>query len=188
VAEDDDQPEIDLDDLGELGDEPQDDDEDPELDDDGNPVVKGEYKPPTQAEFERMQRRLKKFAAERKSKATETARKPAEDDAPAEPADDTRLVRAAGIAALVGAGLTKDQAKSAVRLMDLRGITVDEDGDADLEDEVDELKERFPGLFERTVAYRRPPAARRTPEKRTPEEDATKRTDKKILRAAGFNV
>jgi hypothetical protein len=186
----------DLDDLGDLGDEETDEDDAPAGDEDTS-----EWKPPTKGEWERAQRRLKKYAAaSRRGKspdeqlASQLRGKPETDDAAEDDggraelaAADQRTKRAAGIAALMGAGLTKDQAKRAVGLIDLRNVELDDDGDADLEDEIDDLKEQFPDLFQTTVRYRKPPTpGRRTPDSRAPRESATQRADRKLLAQAGF--
>lgn len=65
----------------------------------------------------------------------------------ADASSDMRVKRLAGIAALAGEGLTRAQAKIAVRLLDLDDVEVDDDGDGDFDDAIAELKESFPGLF-----------------------------------------
>lgn len=205
---DDDAP--DLDDLGELGDDEE--GTDPSGDEDEGDDE--EWKPPTKAEWERAQRKAKrqedritrltgktpkgKSVDERLAAQLQDGDDEDDEDEgdgktrsrrrAAPPQDDTKAKRMAGVAALMGVGLTKDQAKSAVRLLDLDAVELDDDGDADLEDEIEDLRERFPALFERTVRYRRPPApGRRSPDRGTPARTATEQTDEALFRQAGFN-
>jgi len=87
----------------------------------------------------------------------------------------------------VAEGLSKDQAKVALRLMDLSSVDVDDDGDADFDDEIEALKDTFPALFDREA--RRTVTRVKTSGGRsdggsamTPDEKASL----KMLRAAGF--
>jgi hypothetical protein len=65
----------------------------------------------------------------------------------AEAEREMKVKRLAGVAALTSEGLTKQQAKVAVRLLNLDDVEVDDDGDGDFEDAIAELKEVFPQLF-----------------------------------------
>lgn len=130
------------------------------------------YTPPDEAEWSKVQKRLTQRGARIKRQEAELAALRAEISgrpAPADPAkaappkatspeDDSRLRRHIGIAALASEGMTRDQAKAAVALLDLSGIDLTED-DPDLEDEIAALRERFPALFAPTEAV----AGRRVP-------------------------
>jgi hypothetical protein len=109
-------------------------------------------------------------------------------------APDERVKRLAGIAALASEGMTREQARTAVRLLDLTDVEVDEDGEADgLEDAVAELKTQFPAMF--TKADEDGEGGRRRPRPRTSGGRSgaggnTKAPDDKhtdqLLRAAGY--
>jgi hypothetical protein len=192
----------DLDDLDDLGDGDDEDDE--------------EYVPPTKAEFEKMRAKIKRqedritrltgktprgksIDQQLQDQMRGKGRKPAgrddddEDDGAAgqralEEANE-RTKRSAGVAALMGAGLSRDQAKRAVRLIDMRSVDLDDDGDVDIEDEIEDLREQFPEMFSKSVAYRRRPGARTAPEpERRQVKTATQKTDEALMKQAGFDV
>lgn len=132
------------DDADDQDDEDQDDDED---DEDDQPA-------PTRAEVEK----LRRTAAARKAELTKLRKelgalraKNKDDDGDQEDRtvveQETRTKRIAGIAALAGEGMSKAQAKLAVKLLDLDDVELDEDGDGDFEDAIEELREKFPALF-----------------------------------------
>jgi len=140
------------------------------------------------AERDRLKTTFAKVKEERTRLRKELAelRKGKEEEPPRE---DDRLARVAGISALTASGLTRAQAKVAVRLLDLSGVEVDEDGDADLEDAVEELKETFPGLFAKEAL----PSRRDRLPSRTQRGDRggsslpkTDRTTDALLRSAGY--
>lgn len=105
-------------------------------------------------------------------------------------------VRAAAVGVVLAAGFTGDRkaAKDMVRLMDLADVVPDTEGDVDdddLADALDSLKERFPQMFERPGTERRPvrrpsTADRTSTDRKAPEEDATARTSRKLLKQAGY--
>lgn len=175
-----DPPDTDGDDLG--------DDED---EDGGEPETPETLK----AERDTLRRTLTKVKAERSKLRRELAAgknpppPPGNDPPPAaDPGElaDRRARRLGGIAALTEAGLNKAQAKSALKLMDLDSVEIDEDGDGDFEDAVAELRETFPGLFQAAggTAPRgstRPPAGGAGAGK--PQMDETTR---RLLRQAGY--
>ncbi len=111
-----------------------------------------EWSPPSKEEFEKVKRtaearkadmaKLRKELGELKAKAGKT-----EESAATVAASQKATKRIAGMAALVEAGLTRDQAKDLVAMMKLDEIDVDEDGDGDFEDEIERLKKKFPPLF-----------------------------------------
>lgn len=161
---------------------------DPPIEDDdpANPPIEDEYVPPSQEDHAKMVKALaarKKEAADAKRElaALKAAGKAEADKAP--PVDpDLKVKRQGALAALTGAGLTKDQAKKAVRLMDLDSVEVDEDGDVDLDEALADLKTAFPGLF---------PAGKRAP--RVDQADkggagsaAVDKTTQRLLAQAGY--
>jgi hypothetical protein len=206
---DDDGANPDLDDLGDLGGEDDEDDEELDTDagdDDGKDANPPADTPaPTAEDWERAQRKLKRqedritrlLKAQGKPVTRDAAGNVADDDAPAAPATDpdVRVKRQAGIAALTDAGLSRAQAKTAVRLLDLSGLEVDDDGevdDDDLEELVEDLREKFPAMFGAGASNG---ATKRTPRVRTaptragaPTDDPTARTSRALLRSAGFQV
>jgi hypothetical protein len=178
---------VEQDDLEELveetGDETEDDEETGEEEDPA--AVKGER--------DKLRTTLAKIKAERTALRKKLAEK--NGDKPDEAEDeavkaDTRVKRLAGVAALTAEGLSKAQAKVAVRLLDLSEVEVDEDGDADLEDAVEELKELFPGLFGKADTSN----GRPTPPRKVTTADrggrsggpVRDRTSLDLLKAAGY--
>lgn len=174
----------------------------PELDDDEG--SEGEWTPPTKEEWEKAQRTMAARKRERdearreaaqlrdggKGKAEDSDGKPDAGKA-AQEASDNRARRAAGITALVEAGLTKAAAKEALPLLKVGKLTVDADGDVDEEDLADavaSMKEKFPGMF--------PAAGKKGSRQRTADgagsagrgstKSATDRTTDALLRQAGF--
>lgn len=164
------------------------------------PPVEEEWTPPTKEEWEKAQRTAEVRKRERDEAKREAAKareeaakgKPADDAdakvAAAQAASDTRARRAAGITALVEAGMSKAQAKDALTLIKLDKLAVDQDGDVDdddLSDAVKSLKDKFPGLF---------PASGKTPKARTADgggrDDATKtatdRTTDRMMKSLGL--
>lgn len=136
-------------------------DEDPEVEETEDPDVENdeteedadeEPEDPANvlAERDKLRGALKKIKDERTKLRADLAKaresKESEED-DAEARGEMRVKRLAGITALTAEGLSKAQAKVAVRLLDLSDVEVDDEGDADFEDAVEELKELFPGLF-----------------------------------------
>lgn len=172
--------------------DPQDDDLDP---DDG-----GEWTPPTKEEWEKVQGTLRKrkeeaaTARREAAAAREAAAGKGTDDAGKEAAkvqeaSDNRARRAAGLTALVEAGMTKAQAKDAVGLLKLKDLSVDEDGDVDgVEDAVGYLKEKFPGMFPAKDGKGKPPKARTADGggRDNGTQTATNRTTAALMKQAGL--
>lgn len=200
-----------LDELGDLGGdgdaEPGDDLD--EADDDGEDANPPAAVPaPTAADYDRLQKKAKRqedritrlLKAQGKPVKRNAAGALEEDDkdsAPATPASDpdTRVKRQAGIAALTDAGLSRAQAKTAVKLLDLSGLDVDEDGEVDddeLEELVEGLKEQFPAMFgggSGNGTRKALPKVRTAPARPgTPTDDPTANTTRALMRAAGFSV
>jgi len=207
-----------LDDLGDLGDGTGADDEDDDDDladdeDDGKDANPPADTPaPTADDYAKLKRKAQR-QEERITRLLKAAGRPVrrnaaggledddkggkegKDDAPA-PDPDLRVKRQAGIAALTDAGLSRAQAKTAVKLLDLSGLDVDEDGevdDDDLEGLVDDLKEQFPAMFGGKTPSngtgRKVPRVRTAPARSgAPTDDPTARTTRALLREAGFTV
>lgn len=97
-----------------------------------------------------------------------------------------RVKRMAGIAALTAEGMTREQAKVAVGLLDFDAIEVDEDGDADLEDVIADLKSQFPGMFAKQADGKRklPPA--RTGDSRREPEGVLSKESLQMLKQVGL--
>lgn len=199
----------DMDDLGELG---GDDDAD-EGDDDakGKGDDGKEWKPPTKSQWERAQRRLKKYASERKGDDGADVDKKlrdqltggkgkddedGDDDAASARAEAAkwRLTAARQSAAtqLAAAGFngTATQAARLTRLMDLEDAKPDRSGVFDFEDEVDDLKEEYPELFGAKGARRNEQREGRrpntTPVRGQERKNATDRTTAALLKAGGY--
>lgn len=202
MAVEDQEPDTDLDD--DL--DPQDPDTDADEQDDGGDG--GEYKPPTKGEWERTQRRLKKYAAAAKRPAgkggsvndqlaAQLRGQKAKDDEDEGGQDDGEAARWKGVAVrnaaaaqISAAGFTGNakQAAKLAKLLDTDGIEPDRDGVFDLEDEIEELKEEYPQLFSPggDNSRRRAPAVRRGEARETPKKTPSERTSDKLLRSAGL--
>ena len=182
-----------------------DDDGDDEDDDDsgGKP-----WTPPTQEEYERLQRTAQRRKEERLQARRELAdlkkAKPAPKKKESEDDDSDRVdseaakeagkwravaVKQAAAASLSAAGFTgtAKQAARLTKLMDLEDSEPGRDGSFDFEDDVEELREEFPHLFED------PRNGKRTPKVRTAtgrgegsKPDPVKRTSDRLLRSAGY--
>jgi hypothetical protein len=216
MAEGDIDPE-DMDDLGDL-DGPDDDDEGDEdgPDDDEGQGKDGDgkdWKPPTKAEWERAQRRLKKYAADKRGKggaevdrklAAQLRGKAGKDDDESDSSEASEeaqrwrrtAAQQSAAASLTAAGFngTARQAARLTRLLDLDNAEPDSDGVFDWEDDVEELKEEYPELFG-ARGSRRNEGGGRLPKVRTapnrdgaPKDDPTQRTSDALLRAAGFTT
>lgn len=183
--------------------EDQNDDGDEDADGEGET----EYTPPTKDEHARMVRALARRKSERDTARRELAAakagKPGKGDstgaADSEDATpgtdpDARVKRLAGIAALASEGMTRDQARAAVRMLDLSDVEVDDDGEADgLEDAVADLKARFPAMFTRAEddegSTRRRPRPRTSGGRSADGGNAKAPDDKhtdRLLKAAGY--
>lgn len=184
--------------------EDQDTGDDEDGDEDGDGEGGTGYTPPTKEAWEAAQRQLKKANAEAKRLRLRAKGKPGAavdtdsgdsgaDTSGADP--DARVKRLAGIAALASEGMTRDQARAAVRLLDLSDVEVDEDGDADgLEDAVADLKAQFPAMFPAVDRDDSEPASRR-PRPRTSggrskdagnARSADDQHTSRLLKAAGY--
>lgn len=157
-----------------------------------------EWTPPTKEEWEKVtgtlaKRKEEAAAARREAAAAKEAAKSqdaseaAKQVAAAQEASDNRARRSAGITALVEAGMSRAQAKDALGLLKLTDLEVDEDGDVDgVDDAVEELKKKFPGMF--------PDSKAKPPRQRTADgggrdggtKTPTERTNERLLRSAGL--
>lgn len=191
----------DLDDLGELG-------EGEEADESSG---EDDYTPPDKDTWAKLQRKIQR-QEERITRLTRGKAAPAKsgtvvDQAllgqlgqgksdEADQGEDDQTSRWRGIAvqnaaaAEIKAAGFSGSAKDAVvlaRLMDTSGLEPDRDGNFDLEDEVDALKERFPQLFAEPAGGRRPaPRVRTAPEGKTPPVDPSRKMSDALLRGAGY--
>jgi hypothetical protein len=157
------------------------DQEDTDLEDTG-----AEDAESVRTERDKLRMTLEKIKAERKQLRADlsAARKGEGDGHPGKTPDpEDRIRRLAGVSALTGAGLTREQAKVAVRLLDLSKIEIDEDGDCDPDDAVADLKKSFPGLF--GTGVRRVTTADRAG-RSAPASDPTRVTSERLLKAAGY--
>jgi hypothetical protein len=94
--------------------------------------------------------------------------------------------------AAAGFSGTAKQAVRLAKLLDLENVEPDDNGVFDLEDEVDELVQEYPSLFQgapRGDPRRKLPAVRRTPNRSGgAAETASDRTSRRLLESAGFTV
>jgi hypothetical protein len=179
-----------------------DDPDDP--DDDGGGDT---WTPPSREEYERLQRTAQRRKEERAQARRELAElkkaKPApkkkesedddsgRDDESAKEADRWRAVavKQAAAASLSAAGFTgtAKQAARLTKLMDLDDAEPGRDGSFDFEDEVEELKEEFPHLFEDPRTGRRAPKVRTASGRGDGSKpDPVKRTSDRLLKSAGY--
>lgn len=196
----------DLDDLGDLG-----GDDDPD-EKDGDE----EYTPPDKDTWAKLQRKIKrqeeKITALTGKTPSKGASRPGKDvddalrkqfkgqdsESEEEPDEDTGeaerwrgiAIRNAAASQIAAAGFsgTAKQAARLAKLIDTSSITPGRDGEFDLEDEIDELKDEYPQLFSTAGGNgRRPvPRVRTAPDPRTPRPDSTKSTSNKLLKSAGY--
>ena len=167
------------------------DNDPPEDDDDADQQTEAEKRLATALKKARQERNE---ARRKLAEARKTADKGSEGDKDDQRAADEAvskltgtLVRQAAITELIAAGLDRDAAKKAVRLLDLADITVDENGDVDLGDQIDDLKEDFPDLFGTRRAGSAPPVRRTS-------QDGARKTGKtvderfadRLLKSAGY--
>lgn len=174
-------------------------DDDPE-DDDDEGEEDGGYTPPSKEEWAKTQRALRKANAEAKKARLRARGKSSGAASSGDDSDDSgdatrdkateREKRTAGLLALTSEGVSRDQAKRLVRLLDLDDQELDEFGELDLEDQIADLKDEFPALF-----AKEDDRGRRSPRPRTsggrgrdsgeataPDEKHTQR----LLRSAGY--
>ncbi len=145
------------------------------------------------AERDKLRTTYAKVKAERTKLRAELAKARESKDEKAEEEDaeaksELRVKRLAGQTALAAEGLTKPQAKVAVRLLDLTDVEVDEDGDADFEDAIEELKALFPSLFAKQEGTGRTPPRKVTTSDRG-GKGASPTVDKmseRLLRQGGY--
>ena len=194
----------DLDDLGELG-------EGEEADESAG---EDDYTPPDKDTWAKLQRKIQrqeeritrltrgKAAPVKGGTAADQAllaqvnggKGPASDDEQDEDDQASRwrgiAVQNAAAAEIKAAGFSGSARDAVVlaRLMNTSGLEPDRDGNFDLEDEVDALKERFPQLFAEPGGNGRRPAprVRTAPEGKTPPVDPSRKMSDALLRGAGY--
>ncbi|WP_051878019.1 phage scaffolding protein [Streptomyces sp. NRRL B-24720] len=148
-----------------------------------------EFTPPSEAEWRKTQAALKKanedakrnrFRAkelEEKTRTNETEHEKALREAREEGESRFRapLVKAAARAALSDAGVS-GPADRVLRLLEMDGLSVDEDGDVvGLESEIDRIRSEYPEFFQAAVKPKpkaRPTAADRKPAEEKPKSSA----------------
>ncbi len=195
----------DMDDLGTL-----DGNEDDDPDEGGEDGDGKEYVAPSAEEWAKVQRKLKR----QEDRITKLVGKPpakgrgkspdqqlleqvngkgdADEDDESGEATRWRTIAAQQSAAtqLAAAGFsgTAKQAARLTRLLDLADAEPDRHGAFDFEDEIEELAEEYPSLFTASKGTGRPPAprVRRADDRRTPKKDATQATTDALLRGAGY--
>ena len=159
----------------------------------------GDGEGPSREDLQAQIRKLER-ALERQRKRAEKP-DPKSDDAP-DPAVEAvtranaRIVATEARAALVAAGLDRDAAKIAVRMLDLTSVEVDDDGDVDEDDlaaAVDELRDKLPQLFTPPAADDgdgEPPRRKARKVNTGPAEKTTqaKSAAELLLERAGFPV
>lgn len=152
----------------------------------------GEYTPPTREEHAKMVAALaarKKEAASARRELAAAKEAAAGKEKETAPDPDLKVKRQGVIAALTAEGMTREQAKVAVRLVDLGNVTVDDDGDADVEDELDTLRTTFPHLFTKAEGGQRQRAPKvTTADKGGKSGVVTDPTGDRLLRSAGYKV
>jgi hypothetical protein len=115
-----------------------------------------EYTPPTRDEWDRVKRAMKKAQEDtrrwrKKAQELEQGKEGASEEAGKQVADKYRplLIQTKAQAALLEAGVETGKAARALKLLDLSDLDVDDDGEVDgLTDQVDDLKNEWPELFE----------------------------------------
>lgn len=175
-----------------LDDDDEDLDEDDEQDGGEGDKPKDEWKPPSREEFERMTKALTEANAEAKRhrlrvrelrREARTAGQAADksgavdDEAAARAASDAAdaaerkykpiAVKSAARAALLAAGLNDGSdgvMRKLLRLVDMDDVDLDEDGEVvGLDDQIDDIKDTFPKLFEKAEAEPQKPGRPRAP-------------------------
>jgi hypothetical protein len=132
---------------------PPDDTPDPEPDDQPDDEPEVEYKPPSKEEWEKARGAAKKarderdkiraeLAASRREKQTEEEK--AADRAAEQEKWQRTAVTNAAVGELQAAGYTKAQARRLSKLIDLSNVDIDDDGEVDLEEEIEQLAKDFP--------------------------------------------
>lgn len=126
---------------------------DDQPDDDKPDDQETEYKPPTKEEWEKARNTIKKareerdrarsdLAASRREKQTDEE-KAAEREAESGKWKSTAVMNAA-VAELQSAGYTKAQARRLAKIVDLSKVEFDDEGEIDLDDEIEALAKDFP--------------------------------------------
>jgi hypothetical protein len=190
----------DLDDLGELGDA----EEDEDGADNGSAGASGApWKAPSKSEWDRLQRRIKRLTKpatadvdkelQRRLGGKPPKGKDAEEDedGPNVEAEHWRgvAIQNAASAQITAAGFsgTARQAARLARLIDTAQVAVGRDGSVDLEDEIEELKEEYPQLFQAASGRRVVPKVRRQDGSGdAPKKSPTQRTSEALMRGAGY--
>lgn len=170
-----------------------DDDQD---EDDDSGEDDGGYTPPSKEEWAKAQRALRKANAEAAKLRARSKGSNKDGDGKDDSGGDTqrdaerekREKNTAGLLALTSEGVSKDQAKRLVRLLNL-DVEFDEFGELPLEDQIEDLKEEFPALFakeEPRSSTRRPRTSSDRGRDSGPADSVDDKHSAKLLRAAGY--
>lgn len=145
-----------------------------------------EYVPPTQEEFAKTQRALKRYRLEAKKQREAAQAATTDKDAAAQAAEaltswQQRAVRSEAKTLFVSAGAQPDKVTRLVKLLDLSDIDLtgsDDDVADSLQEQIDELREEFPELFASTPAP--------TPPRRPGSVDQGAGNGKPVVRQKSF--
>lgn len=156
----------------------------------------GEWSPPGKDDWEKLTRAAKARRKERddarrelaalKAKESESEQENAKPDEAAKWRETAARASAATSLQAAGFSGTAKQARRLTRLLDLANIEPDDTGDFDFEDEIEDLRQEFPMLFQRdkpVTSSRKPTTADRGGSAGAPGRD---RTTERLLRAAGY--
>ena len=154
-----------------------------------------EFKPPTKEEWEKARNAAKKAREERDRARSELAasrrEKQSDEEKAAERAAEQEkwqrtAVTNAAVAELQGAGYTKAQARRLAKLIDLSSVSIDDEGEIDLEEEIEQLAKDFPpdGTVRRGNNSARVTTGRGR--EAPPEADADAKFAARLLRQGGF--
>jgi hypothetical protein len=154
-----------------------------------------EFKPPSKEEWEKVRQRLKRANEEAAKNRTELAKQLRKEQSDEDAAKEREAaaskwqrtaVTNAAVAELQGAGYTKAQAKRLARVIDLSNVQIDDDGEIDLEDEIEQLAKDFPpdkGVARGAGARVTTGRGRSDSE---PADDVDSKFAKNLLRQGGF--
>lgn len=147
---------------------------------------KDAWTPPTKEETERMRSTLAARKADVNRLKAELKAAKDEKDKPDPAAEaDLRLKRSATRSALEAAGLSKEGAKDALKIVNLNALELDEDGDVDAADLLALIRSAFAPLFAKAEGKPTPgkPISTKKP---GAGDDGKKSSARRLLESAGF--
>lgn len=146
----------------------------------------GDWTPPTKDEHDRMKSALaaRKTENNRLKAELKAAKESGDKPDPAAEAD-LRLKRSATRSALEGAGLTREGAKAALKIVNLDALELDEDGDVDAADLLELIRSSFAPLFKSNGGKPTPgkPVSAKKP---GAGDDGKKSAARRLLESAGY--